>query len=286
MKKILFCISLFIISLLVSCAGGAGGSASSSETGRLAFSSARALGSGASEKSDLQNFTLKGSRNGGTQKTLKTWSSYESFKGSVVELDVGTWTFTLEAEYPSGKTYIYGGSKTAEIKADEDTVVLFVLKAKGFLPSEAGFSDCMLSNGYACENGEQGSINSASSVGVVFKAEGGSVVVVNTALIHDGSGQSVANMIEWANSVGDGWRLPTVAELNLIHEKMILGSVSGVSLPNTGYILSSEVWASHYQMRYVADTAVYTGSSTGGCAVCAPTSSPSGAFWGIVVKEF
>ncbi len=285
MKKILFCISLFIISLLVSCAGGAGGSASSPETGRLAFSSARALGSGASEKSDLQNFTLKGSRNGGTQKTLKTWSSYESFKGSVVELDVGTWTFTLEGEYPSGKTYIYGGSKTAEIKADEDTVVSFVLKAKGFLSSEAGFSDCMLSNGYACENGEQGSINDASSVGVVFKAAGGSVVVVNTALIHDGAGQSVANMIEWANSVGDGWRLPTVAELNLIHEKMILGSVTGVSLPNTGYILSSERDGSYYRVYYAPSTTVHTGNDTGNTAGdLANTVEP--VFWGIVVKEF
>lgn len=285
MKKILFCISLFIISLLVSCAGGAGGSASSSETGRLAFSSARALGSGASEKSDLQNFTLKGSRNGGTQKTLKTWSSYESFKGSVVELAVGTWTFTLEGEYPSGKTYIYGGSKTAEIKADEDTVVSFVLKAKGFLSSEAGFSDCMLSNGYACENGEQGSINGASSVGVVFKAGGGSVVVVNTALIHDGAGQSVTNMIEWANSVGDGWRLPTVAELNLIHEKMILGSVTGVSLPNTGYIMTSDHYDSYYSVYYAPSTTICTGNDTGNTAGdLANTVEP--VFWGIVVKEF
>ena len=80
MKKILFCISLLITSLLISCAGGAGGSASSSETGRLAFSSARVLGSGASEKSDLQNFTLKGSRNGGTEKTLKTWSLMKALK--------------------------------------------------------------------------------------------------------------------------------------------------------------------------------------------------------------
>ena len=239
MRKIfLFCIPLVLCLFLFSCAGGASGSDGSTETGRLSFSSSRALGSGASVNSDLQSFTLKGRLGGDTEKILKTWPSYESLNGSVIELDVGTWTFTLEAEYPSGKRYVYSGSQTASIKANEDTTVSFVLSVKGFLPSQASVGDIILSNGYACESGEQSGISGASATGVVINAAGGSVLAMmkmpgDTYLI-GGSGSTYG--AERTQIENEGYRIPTQAELVFVVSAF---SSLGITPPSSGYLATS-----------------------------------------------
>ena len=294
MKKILFCISLLISSLLISCAGGAGGSDSSVETGRLAFSSARAL---ATEKSDLQNFTLKGGHNGGKEKTLETWTSYAELKAAVVELEVGTWTFTLEGEYPSGKTYIYGGSTTARIKANEDTVVSFVLKTKGFAASEMGVNDILLSNGYACASSDLSHISGASAVGVAFTTtSGGRPLVVNTSKVRNCAGLTITQLMAWGNSVGDGWRLPDYDEGESICSKYTFsgsaGFIAGVPIgipPETPTNDSAIITSTVYDL----DGGEYWEPILTGSALaqhyqypCNYTGDMSDFYWCVVVKEF
>ena len=284
MKKLFLGIISLMSLLILSCAGGAGGD-SSSDSGRVVIAGSRA----ASQKSDLENFVLKGSLNGGSSKTLKTWETYEEIAGCVIELDVGSWNFSLEGQYAGSKTYFYAGSTTAEIKGGEDTTVSFLLRNQGFLPSEAGVNDRILSNGYACEPGE--SINGATVTGVVISAGGsGGVVVLNTNFIGGAAGYTPLQMVALVNSLGDGWRLPDVAELNIIHGYILDGSLSSlIALPNTGYILSSTKSGSSYQLLYAAGTVLHTGSDTGGCGICSENGSPGGGstpFHCLAVKSF
>ena len=284
MKK-LFLGIIFLMSLLIlSCAGG-GSAGSSADSGRVVIAGSRA----AAQKTDLESFILKGALGSGELKTLKTWNDCTEMEGCVIELDTGNWTFSLEAKYPSGKTYTYSGKQTATIKSGEDTVVSFILRNQGFPPAQAGVSDLILSNGYACQTGE--SIAGASVVGyVIGGGTPGEVVALNTNFVCGATTATPAQCVSLVAGLGDGWRLPTIPELNEIHNMILDGAISSViAHPTTGYIISSARGdATSYQGLHVQSTYRGTGSDDGAFAYRGDdmTYEALGGIYALAVKSF
>ena len=231
---------------IISCTGGAADSGTSSETGRIVMSGSRALGT--PQRSDLQNFILKGSCDGGSEETIKEWSSASSITGSVIELGVGEWSFTLEAEYPSGKTYTYSGSQSAVVRGGETSTVSFMLRAQGFQPSEADVSNVILSNGYVCENSvsELSRISGASPIGVVISSDSETFLAMMKISGEEycigGTGSTYGQLTETIEALG--YRIPTQAELPLVLSKF---SELGITRPTTGHLASSTGSATSHQ---------------------------------------
>ena len=253
MKK-LFLGIIFLMSLLIlSCAGGAGGGDSSTDSGRVVISGARA----ATQKTDLESFVLKGAMGSRELKTLKTWNNCTEMDGCVIELDAGNWTFSLEAKYPGSKNYFYKGTTTAAIKSGEDTVVSFLLRNQGFLPSEAGVADLILSNGYACQTGE--SIVEASVVGVVISAGGGVLAMIKLSgdnYLIGGTNSTYGQLKAIVESKGA--RFPTMSEHPVVLSKF---SELGISRPTTGHFASSTMDGVNGQSFYFGDPDSNAGSS-------------------------
>ncbi len=254
MKK-LFLGIIFLMSLIIlSCAGGAGGG-SSSDSGRVVIAGSRA----AAQKTDLQTFVLKGALGSGELKTLKTWNDCTEMEGCVIELDTGNWTFSLEARYSSGKTYTYSGKQTATIKSGEDTVVSFILRNQGFAPGQAGVTDLILSNGYACELGD--SIAGASVVGQVIGFIGSGDVLAMMKLSGDdyliGGTSSTYGQLK-AIVESKGARFPTMGEHSIVLSRF---SELGIVRPTTGYLASSTMSGGDGRSFYLGDPDSSAGSS-------------------------
>ena len=244
---------LFVLFFIFLVLGGGTISDAASDTGRIVLAGSKAVG-----KSDLKNFVLTGKRGSGSETVLKTWDEYDDFAGTVIELECGSWTFVLEAKYLSGKSYVYNGKAISEIKPGVDTTVSFVLRNQGFPVSEAGVTDVLLSNGYACQSGD--SISVASAVGVVISASGGGRLALmklsgGTYMIGGSNSTYGALRVQVEEA---GCRFPTMAEHPVVLSKF---SELGIVRPTSGHFASSTMSGTSGQCFFLGNPDSSAGNS-------------------------
>ena len=70
----------------------------------------------------LDDFVLKGSKDGGEQKTLGSWSDKSQMQSASVPIELGYWTFTLTAKHTGFYGSKFSGTSSKEIVAGQNTL--------------------------------------------------------------------------------------------------------------------------------------------------------------------
>ncbi len=118
------------------------------------------------EANDLTDFVLKGKNNGGAEKTLATWETYEEFIASnSVVMDTGIWSLTLTAK-KSGAVYS-GTQEDVTVTENYTTNVYFDLKFTS--QPEDGKGAINLTLKYEVEESEDYAYKNATKAVVTLK---------------------------------------------------------------------------------------------------------------------
>ena len=126
LKSFLIALSILLSFTAISCSGF-----NDANNGKayIVFSNERTLYP-TIDTNNFSSITLTGKLNSGAEQTLGTWSKVSDMSGTSIEIDTGSWSFTLSA---TAEGLVYSGTteKTIELGANE---LSFTLKFSSYTP--------------------------------------------------------------------------------------------------------------------------------------------------------
>lgn len=238
MKKVYLLILAALASLLFSCASGT--NQTDDSVGYITFGSSRVaagLSSFGINASELTNLELTGTHGGSTKK-LGSWSTAGEAEGTEIEVQKGSWTLTLKANYNNN---YFLSTETITIKPDTTNAVHFKMIYAGKPASQASNGDIIFANGYA------ESRTSPFLAGLKEKSTPEAIAVVSAGTVYGirlTQGPLVPNENIY-DAVPAGWSVPSLSILQSIYDAKttIVGSFPLAGSSN--YISTSAFWASN-----------------------------------------
>lgn len=272
MKKVYLLILAALASLLFSCASGT--NQTDDSVGYITFGSSRVaagLSSFGINASELTNLELTGTH-GGSTKQLGSWSTAGEAEGTEIEVQTGSWTLTLKANYNNN---YFLSTETITIKPDTTNAVHFKMIYAGKPASQASNGDIIFANGYAESN------PSRFLAGLKEKSTPEAIAVVSAGTVY-GIRLTQAQQVSVQNingSIPAGWSLPSKDTLQDIYAVKNNIAASFPAAGGSSYLTNNKFWSSDIDIagrKYVD----FTNGSSGA------TNSTAYSYYLMLVKQY